>query len=121
MNAIHRQKKAGHADWHPADIVCALRKAGWTYRQLSIHHGYHENALASVMARPWPHAQRLVADAIGVEPWEIWPSRYSGDRTPIRQRPRAPLTHYWSTRKVGATKDPTPPTPSRNGCQDEEI
>jgi Ner family transcriptional regulator len=65
-------------DWHPADVVCALRKAGWSLRRLSKHHNYAQaTQLANALRQGWPRGERLIADAIGVEPWEIWPSRYA--------------------------------------------
>ncbi len=64
-------------DWHPADIVAAVRKAGWTLRRLSAHHGYHPASLQSALHRRWPRAQALIAEAIDRDPAEIWPSRYS--------------------------------------------
>lgn len=69
-------------DWHRADIVAELRKAGWSLRRLALHHGYSSaNTLTVAMARPWPKGQRLIAEAIGVPPETIWPSRYQGKDT----------------------------------------
>lgn len=65
------------SDWHPADIVAALRKNDWSLRRLSQHHGYHPDALSNAVARPWPKGERLIADAIGVPPEQIWPSRFA--------------------------------------------
>lgn len=65
-------------DWHPADVVAALRKAGWSLRKLSQHHGYGPTALGNALYRRWPKAQRLIAEAIGISPEVIWPSRYHG-------------------------------------------
>jgi Ner family transcriptional regulator len=65
-------------DWHPADIVCALRKRGWSLRRLSLHHGYANPAtLKNATQRPWPKGERLIAAAIGVPAREIWPSRFA--------------------------------------------
>lgn len=64
------------ADWHPADVVAALRKAGWSLRRLSAHHGYSPTALDNALHRRWPKAERLIAETIGVQPDVIWPSRY---------------------------------------------
>lgn len=69
-------RKPKSADWHPADIVAAVRKAGWSLRKLSVHHGYTSTALDNALYRHWPKAERLIADAIGVLPEKIWPSRY---------------------------------------------
>ncbi|MGH8426375.1 MAG: helix-turn-helix domain-containing protein [Gammaproteobacteria bacterium] len=72
-------KKAGLLeDWHPADIVAELRKAGWSLRKLAIHHGYKApSTLKNAIAAPWPKGERLIAEAIGVKPQDIWPSRFA--------------------------------------------
>ena len=77
MNKDNIPKKAAPRDWHRADIVAALRKAGWSLRKLSAHHGYRSpTTLATALDRHWPKGERLIADAIGRHPAEIWPSRY---------------------------------------------
>lgn len=64
-------------DWHKADIVAAVHKAGWTLKGLSLHHGYsNKNSLSCALQRKWPKAERLIAECIGIEPQTIWPSRY---------------------------------------------
>lgn len=63
-------------DWDPADIVAALHKRGWSLRQLSFAHGYRANALKHALRRPYPRAERIIAEALGLEPARIWPSRY---------------------------------------------
>lgn len=78
-------------DWHPADIVAALRKQGWSLRRLSVHHGYQPTGLANALGRPYPRAERLVAEAIGVPPETIWPSRYA--QRAERAARRSALTH----------------------------
>jgi Ner family transcriptional regulator len=81
MNQCKQPKKAA-PDWHRADIVAALRKAGWSLRKLSAHHGYASaNTLAKALDRPWPKGERLIAAAIGQKPEAIWPSRYLKDNT----------------------------------------
>ena len=73
-------------DWHPADVVCALRKAGWSLRQLSLHHGYKHGSLKAALVKRWPKAERLIAETIGIEPASIWPSRYGDKANASRQR-----------------------------------
>ncbi len=72
-------------DWHRADIIAALRKAGWTLRQLSIHHGYSPDALKTALQRPWPKAESLIAETLGVSPQTIWPTRYTAEGQPNRR------------------------------------
>ncbi|WIX31212.1 helix-turn-helix domain-containing protein [Salinicola sp. JS01] len=75
-------KKTSLSNWHRADIVAALRKAGWSLRKLAKHHGYSSPTTLSVaMERPWPKGERLIAEAIGIEPSEIWPVRYAQKNT----------------------------------------
>jgi len=73
-------KKADLQDWHRADIVAELRKAGWSLRRLATHHGYASpTTLTNALARPWPKGERIIAEAIGIDPATIWPTRYSKD------------------------------------------
>ncbi|MEX0745286.1 MAG: helix-turn-helix transcriptional regulator [Phycisphaeraceae bacterium] len=79
-------KKASLKDWHRADIVAEIRKAGWSLRKLATHHGYASpTTLTNALERPWPKGERLIADAIGVAPAMIWPSRYQGKDTTERR------------------------------------
>jgi Ner family transcriptional regulator len=32
--------------------------------------------LANALSRPWPKGEFLIANALGIDPSEIWPSRY---------------------------------------------
>lgn len=63
-------------DWHRAYIRAALEVKGLTLRDLSRNAGLAEDTLKNALFRPWPKGERIIADAIGVEPEEIWPSRY---------------------------------------------
>lgn len=77
MKTLNSPKKTSPNDWHPADIVAALHKSGWSLRRLSVHLGMAPTSLANVLQKPYPKGERHIADAIGVTPWEIWPSRYA--------------------------------------------
>lgn len=63
-------------DWHPADIIAALRKRGTSLAAESRKAGLSSSTLANALTRPWPKGELLIAQAIGVLPQEIWPSRY---------------------------------------------
>ncbi|WP_374348540.1 transcriptional regulator [Chitinimonas sp.] len=70
-------KKAAAADMHRADIVAALHKRGWSLRSLAKHHNYKTpTALGNALDRKWPKGEKLIADAIGLPPEAIWPTRY---------------------------------------------
>lgn len=68
-------------DWHPADIIAALRKKGTTLAAQSRQAGLSSSTLANTLSRPWPKGEWLIADALNVHPAEIWPSRYYDPHT----------------------------------------
>lgn len=77
MSILNKQNKAAY-DWHREDIKAALRKKGWSLRQLSLHHGYKsESSLKNALDKPWLKAERIIADAIGIPAELIWPERYA--------------------------------------------
>lgn len=63
-------------DWHPADILAALKKRGHTLSGLSKRNGYHATAAGKALKKSWPAMELLIAEAIGATPADIWPSRY---------------------------------------------
>lgn len=73
MNA---KKQTTPTDWHPADIKAALAKKGYTFARIAREHGYCSNSPNSVLWVGWKPMERIVADIVGVQPEEIWPSRY---------------------------------------------
>lgn len=75
-------KKSSHVDWHPADIVAALRKAGYTLSKLAFEHGLKDSSGLSVaLVRSFPKGEKRIADALGIHPKVIWPTRYEKDGT----------------------------------------
>ncbi|WP_049294599.1 helix-turn-helix domain-containing protein [Franconibacter helveticus] len=66
-------------DWHKADIIAALRKKETSLAALSRSAGLSSSTLANTLIRPWPKGEYLIAEAIGVHPSTIWPSRYYKD------------------------------------------
>ncbi len=63
-------------DWHLADIIAGLKKRGTTLSALSRASGLASSTLANTLIRRWPKGERLIANALGKRPEEIWPSRY---------------------------------------------
>jgi len=84
MRHTYTPKKAPNGDWHRADIVAALRKAGWSVRGLCTHHGYsHPTTLNNALNRPWPKGEKIICKALreggeypDIQPEHLWPSRY---------------------------------------------
>jgi Ner family transcriptional regulator len=77
--ASNTPKKASLQDWHPADIKAALQKKGWTIRALAAQHGVSGTTISHTFLRSYPINERRIADAIGVPPQHIWPTRYNED------------------------------------------
>lgn len=75
------ETESSHADWHPADVLAALKKRGKTLAGLSVQHGYHPTAAGKALKRPWPAMEAIIAQALGVPPAKIWPSRYRTDNS----------------------------------------
>ncbi|EAY3207255.1 TPA: helix-turn-helix domain-containing protein [Salmonella enterica subsp. enterica serovar Tamberma] len=63
-------------DWHPADIIAALKKRGTSLAEVSRNSGLASSTLTNALNRRWPKGERLIAEALGVASEIIWPSRY---------------------------------------------
>jgi Ner family transcriptional regulator len=66
-------------DWHKADIKAALEKRGWSLRSLAKHHHLSHGAIKQALRSRYPASEQRIADAIGVHPMVLWPSRYNKD------------------------------------------
>ena len=85
MTSKRTPKKTGPKDWHPADIVAAVRKAGLSMRKLAALHGVEHGTITKALRYIYPASEKRIADAIGKHPADIWPSRYNPDgSTPLR-------------------------------------
>ncbi|WP_368565540.1 transcriptional regulator [Pseudoxanthomonas sp. UTMC 1351] len=80
-------------DWHWADVLAALRKRGWSLRQIGKAEDYSDgNALGEVSRRPYPKAEAILARYLGVShPMLIWPTRYDTNGQPNRRFGCAPM------------------------------
>jgi Ner family transcriptional regulator len=86
MNDPESTRPPPPADWHPADVLAALKKRGHSLAGLSVAHGYHPTAAGKALKRPWPALEAIIAAALGLAPPEIWPSRYDASGQPISAR-----------------------------------
>ncbi|WP_427500763.1 helix-turn-helix domain-containing protein [Methylomonas sp. MED-D] len=72
-------------DWLPPDVIAALHKAGWTMKALAAEHGLSTGTgLSKALTGSAPLSEKRIADALGLHPKDIWPSRYleNGDVKP---------------------------------------
>ncbi|RJT18587.1 helix-turn-helix domain-containing protein [Buttiauxella izardii] len=81
MTLSHSPTFLPYQDWHPADIIAALRKKGTTLAAESRAAGLSSSTLANALSRPWAKGEMLISKAIGVPAEEIWPSRYFDPQT----------------------------------------
>lgn len=79
MNANNNAKKRGAKpqDWHPALISARLKMCGSNLSKLAQENGLHRSTLRSALYRPYPKAEKIIAEKLGVSPADIWASRYS--------------------------------------------
>ncbi|WDQ14324.1 helix-turn-helix domain-containing protein [Klebsiella grimontii] len=57
-------------------MIAALKKRGTSLSAVSRNSGLASSTLANALIRHWPKGEKLIADALGVAPEQIWPSRY---------------------------------------------
>jgi Ner family transcriptional regulator len=98
---ISNPKKPAPQDWHKADIICGLWKLGTSMQKLSRENGYKSGSLRLAITMPWPRAERIIAEALGVRPHQIWPSRYHADGSPKSGRGERGLGRY---KRKGSTR-----------------
>ena len=77
MSTFNDPKKTTQVDMHRADIVAALRKKGWSLRELSRQNGLSAGTLKAALDRPYRKAEGIIAAAIEMTPETIWPERYA--------------------------------------------
>jgi len=70
------------ADWDREKVKYEVRRRRLTLSALSLRHGYADSAVRKALGTPWPAVEKIIADFLGIKPWEIWPSRYHTDGTP---------------------------------------
>ncbi|MBU9811303.1 helix-turn-helix domain-containing protein [Rahnella sp. C60] len=78
-------------DWHPADIIAALRKKRTSLAALSRQAGLGSSTLANALARPWPKGEMIIAQALDIPPSVIWPSRYYDENRRLIPRTVRPV------------------------------
>ncbi|MBV8874412.1 MAG: helix-turn-helix domain-containing protein [Metakosakonia sp.] len=63
-------------DLHSADIIAGPKKHGTSLLALSRQAGLASSLLANALTRRRPKGERLIAEALGIAPEQIWPSCY---------------------------------------------
>jgi Ner family transcriptional regulator len=68
--------KSSRTDWDREDIIAALHKRGLSLIDLARRAGYTRNTVRDALDRPYLRCEAIIAEALGVSPETIWPSRY---------------------------------------------
>ena len=64
--------------WHPEDIKAAIRKTGVTLTELSLRNGLGESTVRqAILFNSCPAGEKVIADYLGINPFELWPRRYN--------------------------------------------
>ncbi len=74
-----------------------LSTQGLTISELAKMHGMTGPCLCNVFYVPFPKAEKIVADALNLQPWDLWPERYDSAGRPNRK-------NAWYRRKDGTWK-----------------
>ncbi|TCJ95925.1 Nlp family transcriptional regulator [Volucribacter psittacicida] len=69
-----RKKRA--KDMSNYEIRGELMKKGLSLSKLSTNNGLAKTTLRNALDKSYPKGERIIADALGLEPKDIWPSRY---------------------------------------------
>lgn len=102
MSSFSESKKSAQ-DWHRADVVAALRKKGWSLRELSRQNKLGAGTLKNALDRPYPKAEGIIAAALGLTPADIWPERCAQRNfTPVLTRSTTLSTPLLSTLSASA-------------------
>lgn len=98
-------KKTSQEDWHPARVKMELHMRGITLSGLAEAHGLTSSStLSAALSRSYPLNEKRIADAIGVHPKVIWPSRYNEDGSRKPQGFRAVQCSAAATARNGNMK-----------------
>jgi len=73
-----------------------LSAQGLTISDLARVYGITGSSLCNAFYVPFPKAERIIADALNLQPWDLWPERYENGK------PNRP--NLWYQRKSGGWK-----------------
>lgn len=62
-------------DWDRHEVVAAVRRRGLTIAHLARENGLSSGAFSQALVKPYPRAERIIADALGLRVEDIWPLR----------------------------------------------
>ena len=72
-------------------IKYRLAIKGYTFGKLARHYGVKKTNFTNVKRVPVPKYERIIAEIVGMTPWELWPERYDSSHNPNRKKGKRPL------------------------------
>jgi Ner family transcriptional regulator len=87
-----RPKHSSTIDWHPADVVAALAKAGHRLDKVGPALGLHRSAGSKALGKcRWPRVKSHIASLLALPPQDIWPSIFdeTGAPKPLKRTARS--------------------------------
>lgn len=110
---LNMPKKPASSDWHRADVIAAFKKRGTSITKVARELGMNDSYLRQALNKPYPKAERLLAEFLGLKPQSIWPSRYYEDGSPKSGRGERGLGRHYTNLK-GYKRNDTPLNAARN-------
>jgi Ner family transcriptional regulator len=67
----------------------SLKMRGLSWKKLAAKFNYHPNSIKTAKNYAYPAVEKIIAEAVGLKPQDLFPHRYTADGTPIgRNYPR---------------------------------
>ena len=84
MNSIKLtiKRKLYNVRWE--QIKTLLRARGYLLSDIARLHGISPSCFMSVKKKPYPKVEGIIAEYLGVNPWDLWPERYDENGKPNR-------------------------------------
>lgn len=95
--------------WDRHTIYAEIRRRGETLTSLAKKNGLRSNGLSVALSTPFPKAEHVIADFLGVSVEDLWPDRVLERRQRIARQlgieasdvPGVPDTRHPHTRRAG--------------------
>lgn len=91
-------------DWHKSDIKAALEKRGLSLSDLDRDSNLADGTCSAACRKPHQLGEQAIAQALGVKPRQIWPSRYRTDGVRLRPQPAGNYRATGSGRSPSKTR-----------------
>lgn len=86
-------------NWHRADVVAEIHKAGSSLAGLARQHGYADSSLRAALCAPRRPANLIIAKFLHLSLHDLWPSWFDEDGQLVARRDTAPARRRPSSQK----------------------